>query len=585
MNKMIKIKEVITIMVLVFLHSCDPVDENYTTFERVENTPGYAEGLLINAYTKIPTHDSYTFGWNETATDNAVCNDKTNQYSRMAIGQWTSSYNPMEQWSNCISAIQSINQFRSILDSVHWRNDVPEMHELYLRRFHGESLGLRAYFKFCLLQTIAGTDENGMMAGIPIMNKFLDTDANFNIPRSSFKESVQSIYDDISNALVYFTMDDYKNVSKNQLPAGYENFEVTNYNAVFGSRTAQRISGRILKALRAKVALLEASPAYARKNTTAWAKAANYSGELLKSINGLSGLDPEGYRFYTKENADKLNLEVGNDMKEMLWRLNTSASYNREQDNFPPTMFGNGRINPTQNLVDAFPMQNGYPINHSLSKYDPDNPYQNRDSRLREYILCNGDTYKGVIIKTGIGGKENAKDSLATSTRTGYYLKKLLVEEANPNPAAPISQKHYSVHIRYTELFLIYAEAANEAWGPEGDNGFGMTPRSVIAAIRKRAGIAQPDEYLNSIQTKDDMRKLIHNERRLELCFEGFRFWDLRRWKDKLDETANGIEINLQGAYNIVPVEQRLFEDYMYTSPIPLQETLKYDNLIQNLGW
>lgn len=86
------------------------------------------------------------------------------------------------------------------------------------------------------------------------------------------------------------------------------------------------------------------------------------------------------------------------------------------------------------------------------------------------------------------------------------------------------------------------------------------------------------------------MRQLIRNERRLELCFEGHRFWDLRRWKENLNVTARGIGINNGmvdlGALGLgVDIEARRFENYMYYGPIPLSETLKWSNLQQNTGW
>jgi hypothetical protein len=220
-----------------------------------------------------------------------------------------------------------------------------------------------------------------------------------------------------------------------------------------------------------------------------------------------------------------------------------------------------------------------------LSNYNPVNPYANRDPRLAMYIVYNGNTLSGKTIKTGLGGGTDAKDSIQTSTRTGYYLKKLLREDVNVNPASPSTPKHYEVHIRFTELFLIYAEAANEAWGPDGKGTFSFSAREVIAAIRKRAGITQPDNYLASISTKEGMRNLIRNERRLELCFEGFRFWDLRRWKENVNETAKGININ-QTSFTVVDVEQRLYNnEYMHYGPIPEREFLKYNSLVQNKGW
>ena len=164
-------------------------------------------------------------------------------------------------------------------------------------------------------------------------------------------------------------------------------------------------------------------------------------------------------------------------------------------------------------------------------------------------------------------------------------MKKLLREDVNVNPSSSSTKKHYEVHMRYTELFLIYAEAANETWGPDGVGTYGFSARSVIAAIRKRAGITQPDNYLASITTKEDMRKLIRNERRIELCFEGFRFWDLRRWKADLTEAAKGINIT-KTSYTVVDVEQRMYNnDHMIYGPIPQNEFLKYNALIQNKGW
>lgn len=80
------------------------------------------------------------------------------------------------------------------------------------------------------------------------------------------------------------------------------------------------------------------------------------------------------------------------------------------------------------------------------------------------------------------------------------------------------------------------------------------------------------------------MAELIRNERRIELCFEGFRFWDLRRWKSNLTETAKGM--NISGTrYTPMEVDKRSFSEYMYYGPIPYSEVLKYDELKQNQGW
>jgi hypothetical protein len=256
-------------------------------------------------------------------------------------------------------------------------------------------------------------------------------------------------------------------------------------------------------------------------------------------------------------------------------------------------LYGRGRINPTQNLVDAFPMANGYPITHASSGYTANNPYANRDPRLASYILFNGGTagHQNTVITTAADSPANNTDALGrteTSTRTGYYMKKLLRQEVNANPAGATNQQHYKSFIRFTEIFLGYAEAANEAWGPTGTGSTASySAYDVIKAIRYRAGIGREngDAYLESIKgDKDAMRQLIRNERRLELCFEGHRFWDLRRWQESITEPARGMRITAAG-YQEINVENRAYQDYMYFGPIPYQETLKFSNLQQNRGW
>lgn len=562
----------------------EPVDDNHSTIARIYADPAYAEGILMSAYARIPTNN---LSFNDVATDDAVSNNKLNDYLRMATGQWSALYNPVDQWSNCIVGIQTVNQFTTLIDTVNWKGSVPELNWLYTQRFKGEAFALRALLQYHLLVGVAGPGTDGQMLGIPLFDQFLDVNANFNIPRATFSQSVDRIYADINEALKYLTMNDYVNIaSADQLPTGYEKVGVTNYNIVFGAELNQRISARVVKALRAKVALLAASPAF-NTDQTKWVEAANYAGAVLEGIGGIAGMDPKGNKFYLKSLVDALNVSAAtpSDQKEILWRRSVVTTNTREAANFPPSLFGKGNVNPTQNLVDAFPALNGYPISSAESLYDRTSPYANRDPRLRQYIVYNGNTVSGNTILTGVGGGVNAKDSIDASTRTGYYLKKLLVEEVNLNPVSTTTQKHYETHMRYTELFLIYAEAANEAWGPEGAGAWGFSARDVIAAIRARAGIAKADPYLISINTKEAMRGLIRNERRLELCFEGFRFWDLRRWKSNLAEPAKGVNIN-GGVYTVVDVEPRAFNnDYMHYGPVPQTELVKYPAILQNKGW
>lgn len=583
--KLDRILTMLLVLAIVFpaCELLEPEDDNHSTLQRVYDDPEYAEGLLIRAYAYIPTND---YDWDEVATDDAVTNDKFSSYMRMATGEWTALYNPQNLWNDCNRAILSINQFIDVVEEVPWKWTDETLNDLYIRRLKGESYALRGMMKYFLMRNHGGVGENGELLGIPEYNEFLESMEDFSKPRASFAESLQSAYADLDESLNYLPID-YGDVSEGGLPPGFTDVSVEDYNTVFGNSTQQRMSGRHSKAIKARLALLAASPAYNPGNdVTLWESAANLTAELLNDIGGVSGIDPNGHIFYLKSQVDAADLTSGDrkDLQEILWRRPIYNNNARERDNFPPSIYGNGRINPTQNLVDAFPMANGYPISNVNSGYDPENPYEGRDPRLSLYIVYDGSSMRGNVIETGIGEGDDAIGALENSTRTGYYMKKMLREDVNVDPSSSSSQKHFNTHIRYTELFLNYAEAANEAWGPTGSGQHGYSAKDVIAALRTRAGIEQPDNYLESISNQEMMRELVRNERRLELCFESFRFWDLRRWKDDLTIPARGIKIE-GGNYTIFNVEDRVYDnDYMHYGPIPNAEIVKF-GLIQNKGW
>lgn len=577
----------------LFFVACDdlfePGIENQRELDAMYNESGYAQGILANGYTRIPTN---SFSFNDVATDDAVSNDMTNAYLTMAIGQWSSSNNPTERWRNCLFAIQYMNIFLNETDKVDWAQD-EAVKKMFNDRMRGEAYGLRALFMYYLLQAHGGWASNGELLGFPILLDPLDFESDFNLPRATFEECVQQIFSDIKAAEDLLPLDYEELANNSQVPAKYSGVEYTKYNRVFGEQFRGRISSRIIKAIRAQVALLAASPAYAEGTSMTWEEVARYAAEVLELNGGISAIDPKGWTWFSN-NAEIEALKEGANPAEILWRGGIASSSSLEADHFPPTLYGNGRINPTQNLVDAFPMANGYPISSVSSGYDASKPYADRDPRLAAYIVYNGSTV-GVsnstiwIQEQGDNNTTNdAVNRMEKSTRTGYYMRKHLRQDVNLNPSGVNAQNHYTPRIRYTELFLIYAEAVNEAYGPDGKApGVSYSARDVIKALRERAGVgtSNGDPYLTSITSTSDMRQLIRNERRLELCFEGHRFWDIRRWKENLTEPARGITISSTGVITGSTVEIRSYKDYMYYGPIPYEETMKWSNLLQNQGW
>lgn len=569
------IKYILIVLVFTGIIACDtlePVDENRLGFDFVTLDPSAAEGVLLNGYNGLP--DQYSFS--EAATDDAINNILDNNIKQMATGQLNAQFNPLSRW-NRFENVFWVNQFLEIIEAgeTQWSRD-ELTNTMFEMRLKGEALALRGLNHFYVLQAHAGESTSGELLGIPYFTEFIEPDGNFNVPRLSFEASVQAIMADFDAALNLLPTD--YGLSAGQVDPWYsdlENFDFDKYGIVNDNFFDLRISGRIVRALKARLALFAASPSFLDSQSY-YETAATNAAQILNTIGGVAGLDPNGIEFYASDD----NIQS----RESLWRGSIgSNSVTFERRLFPPSVNGNGEINPTQNFVDAFPMLDGTPISES-NTYDPQNPYANRDPRLEKYVVVNGAEFGGGIINTGLGGGNDRLDSIpGKSTTTGYYLKKLLHPEVRiSNDGTVQGRRHADVYFRYTELFLILAEAANEIGGPDHQVD-GITARDVIAAIRNRAGIAQPDNYLASITSQEDMREFIRNERRIELSFEGHRFWDLRRWGLSLNELAKGYFFDGSNYIELPSVEIRDYPSvYM---PIPNSEILKFSELEQNNGW
>ena len=592
---------------LVFC-SCDdmfePADENNRQEDAMYEESKYADGLLMYGYGRLPY---LTTTQTDIATDDAVTNQKNSSYLNMATGTWAADNDPMSQWNNCKDGIQYINLFLSKVEKVKWAPSAKSKQQMFIDRLKGEAFGLRALFYYYLLMAHGGYADDGILYGVPLLTVAEDGSSDFNQPRATFAECVQQCYADCDSAMALLPAE-YENIkTDSEIPAKYKELGayLTNYNLVFGDKAKGLLSGKVAEAIKAQVALLAASPAFRDQSGVSSEEAARLCGNVLKHNGGLEGFDPTGNKDWFMS-AYKTMIET-TENPEILWREDRRKNASQETDNFPPTVYGNGRVNPSQNLVDAFPMRSGLPITDAKSGYNPQDPYTGRDPRLAETVLYNGMTLRKTEIITGRYPNNNNEsfDNIndnSYSTRTGYYLKKLLRDDVNPLTSSLIEQQHIYPRIRYTEIYLAYAEAANDAWGPKVDGaGVGFSAYDVIKAIRQRAGLAtdeigkplpEGDTYLEECAAdKTKMTNLIRNERRIELCFENKRFWDLRRWQMPINESVKGMQIDRNETtgeltYTIINVEDRNFDSsYQWYGPIPKSEVLKWSNLKQNKGW
>jgi len=241
---------------------------------------------------------------------------------------------------------------------------------------------------------------------------------------------------------------------------------------------------------------------------------------------------------------------------------------------------------PTQNLVDRYLMKNGKTQDDPTSGFDPANPYVNLDPRFYATIAQNGSKWNTRTVETWnnrTGGNVLGVDfgfhrrDLSTS-KTGYLLRKYCDESLS---ALNVSSTAIWPYMRLADLYLMYAEALNEAQGPMPDCF------TYINKVRQRAGMPN----VSSISSKDALREVIVRERDVELALEDIHYFDLKHLKrgDILGQPVYGMDIRKKSdgtfTYTREKIEDRFWKDFWYLWPIPYTDMIRAQALVQNPGW
>lgn len=531
------------------------MDTNYTG-DQVFSSYTTMRNFGIGIYSNLPQgFDRFNGGMLAAATDDATHSGVDNTVLRLGTANWGAFDNPDDQWSVMYDGIRKANLFleksadyRAIIvqDTVTEQGKQSYLTQSNdLRWLRAETHFLRAYFYFELLKRYGG---------VPIVTEVLDNESAFDYSRNSYEEVVTYIEAELELALP-------------DLKDTWSGFD--------GDRLIGRATKGAALALKSRVLLYAASPLNNTSNEqAAWVKAAEAAYEVI-ALNQYNLVDNYRNLFRSITNS------------EIIFGRTYAASNSLERNNYPIGFTGAvGGTNPSQNLVDSYETLNGLPITED-PQYDPQNPYENRDPRLQMSIITNGSEYKGRTVESygqGIDGYENAR-----ATKTGYYLKKYLDEGLD------LLQNRTSVHtwiyFRYSEILLNYAEAMNEAYGPDAvAEGLPMSAREAINIVRQRPGVSMPEVQTASAE---EFRKKIKNERRVELAFEEHRFWDLRRWKDAgemLNQPIRTATIQKNAdntfTFSYQATEERTFLEKMYRYPIPAEEINKAGgSLQQNPNW
>ncbi|WP_188935125.1 RagB/SusD family nutrient uptake outer membrane protein [Dyadobacter endophyticus] len=221
-----------------------------------------------------------------------------------------------------------------------------------------------------------------------------------------------------------------------------------------------------------------------------------------------------------------------------------------------------GGNQPYKNLVDEYETTSGKMITDATSGYDPSNPYEKRDPRLKMTILVPGDKYVNPDGSTFV---------TTDPVLTGFTMKKYMDTSKLPwdRSKTPLTDMNI-VHMRYAEVLLAYAEAKNEASGPDA------TVYDAINKVRTRTGVNLPPVDQAKYNSKSLLRDFIRHERRIELAMEGHRYFDLKRWgimAEKLAMVKNPAGVTLS------------FGEKNNVLPFPQSEVDRNKSLIQNQGY
>ena len=579
------IKYISAILLFSVCFSCkdfmEPPLDSYLNLDQITLSRDDYRGVMYNAYAGLPTRIDFTF---EAATDNAVTNNDNTSSSRAARGEMSYTNNPLDAinqlgidgsyWMYNFTFINRLNWFieRWVLECPTCPTPIkmeidPTVNLQLFDIAKGEAHFLRAWYQFDLLRKYGGVGTDGRALGFPISTRYLTINDDLDLPRNTYQECVDLIVADCEIAM-QFLPNDYR-LATGTIPEGLVSY-------------AGRASGVAAAALKAKALLYAASPAYNVQNDRSlWQRAAQAAAEAIERADFIDLMTYSAYF-----NTGNINNTAYNNT-DMLFRGAIRQNVNTyEAENFPPRAGnGNGRFNPTQNLVDAFPMSDGYPRGESPTYgYSGENMFSNRDPRLDQFIVRTGSEWVTLTGDNAVNTQPGGPDAFGaspTATRSGYYLKKHLNGTVRI-PAPAVNTTFAPVFLSRAELYLSFAEAAIQATDDPDNTTYRYSAREVLAKVRNRALGAGNDEFLTTITGKDAFLSLVKNERRIELCFEDHRFWDLRRWATGAND-LNVINGPAYGIYSSDPLEIRSFTSAYF--PLPYSEMLKTTNLVNNAGW
>ena len=516
-----------------------------------------SQGMMLYDY--LPTgYNRIDGAMLAAATDEADHAPIGSDIEKFQLGTWNAVTNPDNNWSDCYRAIrlsalflQNSENYETIIlrdTSTASKLNTYKTQCADLKALRAEARILNAYMYFELLKRFGG---------VPLIDKLYSLESHPDMERSTYDQVVTHIVGEIDDVL--------------------DNDELEDDWYAYDQKQYGRFTQGAALALKSRILLYRASPQNNPSgDTERWKEAAQAAHDLIE----LSKYTLEG------NYGNLFSGTTSHQSKEVILAYMTGANNTPETDNYPiSTNGGKTGTCPSANLVDAYENADGTPFDWN-SLTPGDDPYAGRDPRLQYSIVVNDSQWNGRTMQCYDGGADGS--GVLQATTTGYYLKKFLTDGLD------LEKNQTSVHswilFRYAEILLNYAEAMNEAYGPDTDPfGDGKTARWAVNEVRGRVGMPPV-----TASDETEMRNRIKHERRIELAFEDHRFWDVRRWGKADAESALGVPVKGVSitktetgfTYATKIVGTRTFQEKMMLYPIPQSEILRSAGKIeQNPGW
>ena len=446
----------------------------------------------------------------------------------------------------------------------------------------GQLYFLRAWRYFLLVK---------WYGGVPILTEVLDPVEGPGTPRSSARECFRFIFDDLDRAAAM--------LEAATAHGGWQN--ASDYG---------RITAGAALALKGRLMNLWASPLFNRANDPQrWTEAYEFQQQALAKIDacghGLVDASEQTAAGWadlfvrSDRNPEAILLTIYNTNQ---GNSSTRKNAGWEQSIRPSNTDGGGGKQPSQLMIDLFPMSDGKlpavydaydGLPTSAIAYDEACPWMNRDPRFYASIYYNGCQRNlndpASLLYTHVGGNCGISDKATDVrfTRTGYYMRKFNNYKSNSANATDGFMPLFCL----AELYLNFAEAAYQSAGPDQQVG-GMSAREAVNIVRERVGMPGLPAGLS----KADFERRYRKERRVELAFEDHRYYDVRRWKilEQTDRFVTGMKItkNNDGTFKYQRIrlaDRKCSDAKFYLYPVNQTDVSKMLQISgqnwQNPGW